>query len=298
MTDVERFFEEQLARWPEAAARYEALREVKYRELELDGTRYGVQWNPARIVSSGARVDAASIGQRRCFLCAAHRPQEQMAIPWGGHYEILVNPFPIFRRHLTIPDTTHTPQRIEGRMDDLLRLAQELPDYTLFYNGPRCGASAPDHAHFQAAQRGVMPIEGQWRASAGAPVAQQGEARLYRLHQLPRTAWVAEGARREEVLALLTELIGRLPRRAEAPEEPMMNLLALYEEGRWVVILFPRRKHRPDCYYETDESRRLLCSPASVDMGGLFVLPRQEDFDKITADHLRQILLEVCDPEE
>lgn len=294
--DIKQFFEQQLAQWPEAAARYEALKGVRVKELDVDGTHYRVQFNPARIVSSGAKVDAASIGKRPCFLCGKNRPAQQIALPWGGHYEILVNPFPIFRRHLTIPEVGHTPQRIGSRLGDMLDLAHDLPEFTLFYNGPHCGASAPDHAHFQAAPRGEMPIEQQWQTVAGEPVAHQGEAKLYLLSEQPRTALVVVSPRREDALALAEAVIAKLPLKENAPEEPMLNLLALYEEGCWTVIIFPRQKHRPACYSEADEARRLLCSPASVDMGGLFILPRPEDFEKITANDIRQILQEVCLP--
>lgn len=294
--DIEQFFEQQLAQWPEAAARYEALNGVRLKELEVDGIRYRMQCNPARIVSSGAKVDAASIGKRPCFLCGKNRPAQQIVLPWGGHYEILVNPFPIFRQHLTIPEVSHTPQRIGSRLGDMLDLAHDLPEFTLFYNGPHCGASAPDHAHFQAAPRGQMPIEQQWQALAGEPAAHQGEAKLYLLNEQPRTTVVIVSPRREDALTLAQEVISLLPLQEEAPEEPMLNLLALYEEGRWTMILFPRLKHRPACYSEADETRRLLCSPASVDMGGLFILPRPEDFEKMTAHDIRQILQEVCLP--
>lgn len=154
---------EQLASWETARNNYAALSGVRVKELNVNGIPYKVQFNPARIVSSGARVDAKSIQERKCFLCPANLPPVQKGIPFSGHYNILVNPFPIFPRHLTIPELAHTPQRIASRFTDMLELAGALTEYTIFYNGPKCGASAPDHAHFQAGNKGFMPIEKDWR---------------------------------------------------------------------------------------------------------------------------------------
>ena len=148
--NVHHLLDRQLAAWETARRSYDALAGVRVKELDVRGVPYKVQFNPARIVSSGAKVDARSIKERRCFLCAANRPAEQEGIPFLGHYELLVNPFPIFPRHLTVPETGHVPQLIAHRFADMLELARELTDFTIFYNGPRCGASAPDHAHFQA----------------------------------------------------------------------------------------------------------------------------------------------------
>ena len=258
--NVHHLLDRQLAAWETARRSYDALAGVRVKELDVRGVPYKVQFNPARIVSSGAKVDARSIKERRCFLCAANRPAEQEGLPFLGHYELLVNPFPIFPRHLTVPETGHVPQLIAHRFADMLELARELTDFTIFYNGPRCGASAPDHAHFQAGSRGFMPIEADWRMRTDETVVQTD-------HQaLP----VPEG-----------------------DEEPMMNVLALYESARWTVFVFPRAKHRPACYTAEGDAR-LLSSPASVDLGGVFITPVEQDFQKITADDVAQILSEVC----
>lgn len=288
----------QLATWETARLHYAALDGVRVKELEVDGIAYKVQFNPARIVSSAAKVDDQSIRQRKCFLCAEQRPAEQRGIDFGGHYEILVNPFPIFPRHLTIPERAHLPQRIAPRFGDMLELARALTDYTLFYNGPRCGASAPDHAHFQAGSRGFLPIERQWRRLATEELATCGaSARLWLLDDAPRTTLVIESPTKEGAIRLFNRAYDALkaiaPDDVPTEEEPMLNLLALYEAERWIVILFPRRCHRPACYSARGEAR-LLSSPASVDLGGVFILPVEEDFLKITAADLRSILGEVC----
>lgn len=145
MIEIEEFLERQMAVWPEVAARFEALRLVETKRVG----DYCVQFNPARVVSTAAKVDAASIAARRCFLCGANRPPQQLALEWED-MEILVNPFPIFPGHLTIAAKAHTPQTMLGRTDQMRRLSRELPGYTIFFNGARAGASAPDHMHFQA----------------------------------------------------------------------------------------------------------------------------------------------------
>lgn len=282
---------EQLDTWETARNNYAALAGVQVKELNVRGVRYKVQFNPARIVSSGAKVDDKSIKARKCFLCPANLPAQQKGIPFRGHYQILVNPFPIFPRHLTIPDLEHTPQRIEGRLEDMMALARELTDYTLFYNGPRCGASAPDHAHFQAGNRGFMPIEDDWKNQIAGKIADYGKASLYWLNDSPRATLViqsADIASAEHLFGLICRL---LPPQPEG--EPMLNLLTLYDADRWTLFVFPRAKHRPACYTAEGDAR-LLSSPASVDLGGVFITPVEADFHKISAEIMEQILSEVC----
>lgn len=282
----------QLSTWKMAHDNYAALAHVRVKELDLNGIPYRVQFNPARIVSSGAKVDPKSIKERKCFLCPANLPPEQKGIPFGGHYNILVNPFPIFPRHLTIPETNHVEQRIASRFGDMLDLAQALPEYTVFYNGPRCGASAPDHAHFQAGSKGFMPIETSWRRQIAGKVVDYGEATLWYLNDAPRATLVLESTNKSNAEAMFSLIFHALPLK-DNEDEPMMNVLALYEEGKWIVFIFPREKHRPACYTAEGESN-LLSSPASVDLGGVFILPVEKDFQKITAQDIQQILSEVC----
>ena len=282
----------QLTDWETAGNNYAALAGVRVKELDVDGTLYKVQFNPARIVSSGAKVDAKSIKARKCFLCPANLPPQQEGVPFAGHYSILVNPFPIFPRHLTIPETEHVDQRIATRMGDMLQLAQALTDYTIFYNGPRCGASAPDHAHFQAGSRGFLPIETQWTSLLAERLGGCGHSSLYGLNGDLRRPLVIDTADEAEAAALFHAVCQALPV-PPGHAEPMLNLLCWYDTPRWVLVLFPRRRHRPSCY-DAPGDGRLLCSPASVDMGGVFILPMEKDFERINAADLRQILSEVC----
>lgn len=289
---IKNLLTDQLATWETARNNYAALSGVRVKELNVNGTPYKVQFNPARIVSSGAKVDAKSISERKCFLCPANLPPMQKGIPFGGHYNILVNPFPIFPRHLTIPETEHVPQRIASRFPDMLDLARALTDYTVFYNGPRCGASAPDHAHFQAGNKGFMPIEKKWRTQTAGKMTDYGKAVLWQLDDAPRTTLVIESSSREDAIALF-DIIYRSLEVKPGEEEPMLNVLAQYEAGHWTIFIFPRAKHRPTCYTAEGEAR-LLSSPASVDLGGVFITPVEKDFQKITAEDVAQILGEVC----
>ena len=283
---------EQLVSWETARNNYAALSGVQVKELNVNGILYKVQFNPARIVSSGAKVDAKSIKERKCFLCPANLPAEQKGIPFEGHYNILVNPFPIFPRHLTIPETAHVNQRISPRFGDMLDLAQQLTDYTIFYNGPKCGASAPDHAHFQAGNKGFMPIEQSWRELVAGTVADYGQATLWHLNDTPRTTLVIESADRKTAIKLFDIVYHSLDIQP-GEDEPMMNVLGMYEAGKWIVFIFPRAKHRPACYTAEGDAN-LLSSPASVDLGGVFITPVEKDFIKITAEDIAQILGEVC----
>lgn len=283
---------EQLASWETARNNYAALNGVQVKELDVNGIPYKVQFNPARIVSSGAKVDAKSIQERKCFLCPANLPPMQKSIPFEGHYNILVNPFPIFPRHLTIPEVTHVDQRIASRFKDMLSLAQALTNYTIFYNGPKCGASAPDHAHFQAGSKGFMPIEKDWRGQIAERIAGYGEATLWYLNDAPRATLVIESGNKEATVKLFDLVYHSLDIKP-GDEEPMMNVLALYEADKWIVFIFPRALHRPACYTAEGDAN-LLSSPASVDLGGVFITPVEKDFQKITAKDVAQILSEVC----
>ncbi|MBP3639492.1 MAG: DUF4922 domain-containing protein [Muribaculaceae bacterium] len=286
MIDAAAFITAQRAEWPLAARNFDALEGVEVRSIAMPGMDIKVQFNPARIVSSGAKVDARSLAERPCFLCEKNRPAEQRGIDWRG-YTVLVNPFPIFPRHLTIPAVGHTPQRIQGRVADMLALAAELPGYTVFYNGPRCGASAPDHMHFQAGNSDFLPI---WQALDAAPlrtVADDGAGtRLSVCTALPVNVFVVDAATPEAGERMFDRLYRVLP---EGEEEPMMNLLAA--GSRLVVV--PRKRHRPS-FYGTEGEGCMLLSPASVDMGGAFITPRREDFDRLDAQLLARVFDELC----
>lgn len=290
--EIERFIDGQLSVWQQAADNFAALKGVKVKELDVDGWKVKVQFNPARIQSSAAKVDARSLSERPCFLCEKNRPAVQEGIEWGGRYSILINPFPIFPRHLTIPDTTHRPQLIKGRIADMFRLAKELETYTVFYNGPKCGASAPDHLHFQAGNTDFLTI---WDALAAAPmkeIARDGSATLSLCEALPPKVFVIDASDPAEAERLFDRLYDALPV-PEGETEPMMNILCCPLDAERVrIVVIPRKRHRPS-FYGTEGEGCILISPASVDMGGVFITPRPEDFERIDSAVVKQIFDEV-----
>lgn len=282
--------EEQLEHWEMASDNYRTLGQVKVKVLGFGAFRIKVQFNPARIISSAAKVDARSLKERKCFLCPAHLPKEQKGFPFGKNYQVLVNPFPIFPQHLTIPVLGHEAQYILPRFGDMLDLAKGLDEFTIFYNGPRCGASAPDHAHFQAGNKGFLPIEKEWRSMEQGRWM-KGSISLHVLKGYLRNVLVIESKEKEDAVKLFGKVYEKLEVK-EGEAEPMMNLLSWYEDGGWVICIFPRAKHRPACYFAEGDAN-LLLSPASVDMGGVLITPLEKDFDKITKADIRGILKEV-----
>ncbi|MCH4154722.1 MAG: DUF4922 domain-containing protein [Muribaculaceae bacterium] len=288
----------QMNDWSLAGDNYAALAGVKVKRFEVNGREVQVQFNPARIVSSAAKVDDKSLSERRCFLCAANRPVEQEGLAWGDLYTILVNPFPIFPRHLTIPSNDHKPQRIKGRIGDMLGLAADLHDFVIFYNGPKCGASAPDHCHFQAGSKGLMSLPA--GKVDGRLIKGDERAGIYRLLNWTCQAFIIKATEQDAAADLFNQLYAVLPIH-EGEDEPMLNLLCWTENKsgitEWNIGVFPRVKHRPSCYFAEGDSNILL-TPASVDMGGVFITPLAKDFNKIKASDIEAILKEVCYDED
>ena len=295
MTDartVNEFINAQIAEWPMAAGNFEALKGVEVKEIDLDGWKIKVQFNPARMVSSAAKVDAASLKARKCFLCAANRPEVQREIPWGGRYSILINPFPIFPRHLTIPDTSHTDQLIADRIADMMRLASELEEYTVFYNGPKCGASAPDHMHFQAGNSDFLTLADALENAELKTILTEGDNTLSVVTSLPLKFFVIDATSPEVGEKLFKRLYDAMPI-PEGEQEPMMNLLCYPTPAGVRLVVIPRKRHRPS-FYGTEGEDCMLISPASVDMGGVFITPRPEDFKRFDAEVARRLLDELC----
>ncbi len=289
---VSDFIASQIAEWPQAAGNFEALKTVKVKEINLPGWTVKVQFNPARIVSSAAKVDAKSLKERKCFLCGENRPAVQRGIEWGGRYTILINPFPIFPRHLTIPDNSHTDQLISGRIADMMRLAAELEDYTVFYNGPRCGASAPDHMHFQAGNSDFLTLAPALEDAEHKVIATDGDATLALVDSLPLKVFVIDADDPEAGQRLFDRLYAAIPV-PEGEKEPMMNILCYPTPAGVRLVVIPRKRHRPS-FYGTEGEGTMLLSPASVDMGGVFITPLEKDFKALDAETIVRILDELC----
>lgn len=290
---VDRLIAKQMRDWDEARCNYEALATASTRQLKLGESTIVLQHNPERHRSASANIDAKSLAQRNCFLCTEHQPTCQRALLWGSHYKIQVNPYPIFPKHLTIADQRHMPQRLSGRVGDMLQLASSLPDFVIFYNGPDCGASAPDHMHFQAGSKGVLPLCDELPNATTALLTDSDEGFIGYVEALGRSLFTIETAtiRAAERYLLRLKDLSSVPPGAS---EPMTNVLCWWDvaEHVWRMVVFPRRKHRPDCYGEGDG--KLLLSPAAVEMGGLWAIPTQKDYDTLTAEQLQALYDELC----
>ncbi|MCF0199078.1 MAG: DUF4922 domain-containing protein, partial [Bacteroidaceae bacterium] len=306
--EVAEFHASEMAEWNEAAERYEALSRVQTRDLSTADVAMQVQWNPARIVSTGAKIDQKTIAERPCFLCDHNRPKVQRALPTDKHYQILLNPYPILPGHLTIPTRRHQPQAIFKHFGTMRRMAWNLRDHIIFYNGPVCGASCPDHCHLQAGRRGLLPLERDWKLyEAGMtrlyPINTQQEAEieeagnrkgcgLYLLSSWVCPVFVIRSLPTEPDSILCQRLYNALPV-VEGEWEPRMNIVCWRQQGaagrddEIVALIFPRKKHRPDCYAD------LMVSPGALDMGGLIITPREEDFRRLTPEWAAAILQEV-----
>jgi ATP adenylyltransferase/5',5'''-P-1,P-4-tetraphosphate phosphorylase II len=291
---TEQLFRQQTGSWQLAAANYKGLEKTLVRQIETDGIRFAVQFNPERIRSSAAKTDAKSISERKCFLCMQNLPPEQQYIPVCDNFLVLVNPFPIFPKHLTIPKRQHTNQLIAQNMGTMLDMSATLTDYTVFYNGPKCGASAPDHLHFQAGNKGFLPVEKEFA---------EMKNRLQTVkHKSVEISFAADYLRRmislqsnhkNDLLETFAKLYCVLSALQPHETEPMLNIICYADKDLWTVHIFPRIKHRPSQFFE-EGANQLLISPASVDFGGVFITPRIEDFEKITKEDIIDIFNQVA----
>jgi len=285
-------FEDQITSWPLLGANWEKLSGAKLKHFDFDGFSIHVQCNPKRIVSSAAKVDKVSIEKRACFLCLENRPAEEKNVWFGEEYEILCNPFPIFQKHYTIAKAEHTPQVIESEFGAFLELSRALPDLAIFYNAPNCGASAPDHMHFQAGNRGFMPIEKEvdmLKQKYGEELLHTDSLSVTAVNDRLRRFYLLESDSLESLKLLGAEAFTYIRKLQQG--EPMINMLSYYDQG-WQVLLFPRHKHRPWQYFEEGE-QNILLSPASVDMGGALITPLVKDFEKITREDIEDIFSQV-----
>jgi len=292
-TEIKQLLASQKEEWELAGKNFAGLEQVQVREFAYDGFTIKVQFNPGRIVSSAAKVDKKSIEERPCFLCEANRPKEQRGITIGD-FCVLVNPFPIFPEHFTIPSFEHTPQLINGNFESMLNLSEKMEGFTLFYNGPKCGASAPDHFHFQAGNRGFMPLDNEIEVlkEKYGKKAEKKHPELWSVKDGLRNFLVLESDDKETLVSEFDVVYKTIEELVIAEEEPMMNILASFSKGKWRVLIFPRALHRPSQYFEEGE-KNILLSPASVDMGGVFITPLEKDFIKIQKEDIESIFRQV-----
>lgn len=284
------FFHNQLNQWKDVAKRFEELKGVQTREVGSALT----QFNPARLVSTGAKIDKATLAKRPCFLCEKNRPGEQIVLPFGEGFDILVNPFPILPVHFTIPSRHHQQQAIADNYVQIHRLLRAYPQLMVFYNGPKCGASAPDHLHFQAGTSGMLPLQRDWQQlyETSVPLLKLNSTEgIYEIKDYICPAFAIVSHTEKNDVELFNYLYEALPLN-EDETEPMMNIVAWRNGDAFISVVFPREKHRPDCYSAEGEAQCLV-SPGSLDMAGLLILPRQSDFEGMTSERAKAVLREV-----
>lgn len=289
---VEDLLDNQIRDWELVRTNTYALASLKTRYLYIRDFPVILQFNPERIRSSAAKT--ASLQARPCFFC--HRPEEQYGIDYNDAFDILVNPYPISSGHLTIPLKWHEDQQILPYYEDMLWLAHDLQDYAVFYNGPKCGASAPDHMHFQAMERGNLPIEMNYKKASKGVVWEGRNTVLYVLYDFMASAFLLISSDLREADYAFKQLYAQLEIK-EGDSEPMMNVVTWKDEDNWISCIFPRKELRPSCFYAEGDAN-ILISPATVEMAGLFITPLEKDFDKVTSEDLETILREVSISEE
>jgi len=296
-TQIKSLFNEQISNWPLARNNFAGLKTVKTKTFSFGDFEVKVQFNPARIVSSGAKVDEKTIAERKCFLCASNRPSEQRAVEFGG-YEILVNPFPIFPEHFTIPRKEHVDQQIKPYFTDMLKLAEALDDYLVFYNGPKCGASAPDHMHFQAGTKYFLQLINDYKRLKNTHtdlLVSTEKMQLFQMKNYGRTVYVIESSNIEEANDSFEKLYNYftspptpLLEERGVIEEPMMNIVCTFKNNKWYTFILPRKTFRP-WQYTAEGNEQLLISPATVEMCGIFITPIESHFERITKEDIESI---------
>jgi len=291
---INNLFTSQLREWELARLNYSQLEKVRIRNLDFGTFEVFVQFNPGRIRSSAAKVDAKSIEERPCFLCEKNRPSEQRGIIFENRLTILVNPFPIFNRHLTVPSVFHADQRIRNNFDTMLSLSEAMSSYTVFYNGPQCGASAPDHFHFQAGNTGFMPVESDFRKVKHTTLLfSEPGIEVWKWKDYLRGIITLRGNDRKKLGWIFDRFFTRLSEIQPDRPEPMLNILTEHSFDGWIIHIIPRKLHRPSQFF-APRDEQIMISPAAVDLGGVVIVPREEDFNRISKSDIEDIFRQVC----
>ena len=289
-SSISRFFNRQMEKWADARHRFRDLKHVETHQLS---DQLKVQWNPARIVSTGARIDKKTLGDRPCFLCDKNRPKEQISKQIDERFLLLVNPFPILPIHFTIPARKHQPQSIYKNYGEMHRFLSLHSELMVFYNGPKCGASAPDHLHFQAGTSGILPLQANWqRLSRNLTdiISLNDDEKIALIHDFVVPAFVIISKSEDSDEALFQRLYKSMPVRGDETE-PMMNIIAWRKGDEYISVVIPREKHRPEAYFAEGDAQ-MMVSPGALDMSGLIITPREEDFRKLTEESATAILQE------
>lgn len=286
-----KLLKEQLNSWPRLAEAYRNLSQARIRPVSLSHYDVILQFNPKRAESSGAALDEESIKNRPCFLCAASLPAKQKGILYKNDYLILCNPAPVLDRHLTIVFRQHHPQAIVSSFPTLLSLAFDLgAGYTVLYNGPACGASAPDHLHFQALPSNILPLEASFFSHFS--IIQTGPVEIFRGENIDRSVIALRGKDREALQKQFNRLLEAAQKIIPQVGEPMINAFCGYRDDNWRLVVFLRARHRPEAFFEADE-KRIFVSPGTIDMAGLIITPQMNNFQSLNFAQISGIYQEV-----
>lgn len=288
-TQAIQFFQQQLSNWALAKKNFADLALIQTKKVPFDGFDIFIQFNPARIASSGAKLDTKSIAARKCFLCPENRPKEQKWID-VENYELLVNPFPIFPTHFTIASKKHVNQEIKPYFSDLLRFSKALSNFVVFYNGANCGASAPDHLHFQAGTKDFLPLFEDYqrlKEKNAVRVSDGKDVEVFLLKNYLRTVFCIETNTQMNAEKAFSALLEKT--------SESVNIAAYFENENWYIFVFPRKAFRP-WQYNADENKQLLVSPGTAEMAGVLITPLKEHFDKINKADIESIYEQVASP--
>jgi hypothetical protein len=294
---AKRLFEIQSVQWQMLKTGVQSLATVKSKSFQFDGFKIKAQFNAGRMASTSAKVDPKSISERKCFLCIENLPSEQKGILYHDKYILLCNPFPIFPTHFTLTHKEHQLQRIFDTFTDMLDLSKDISKYySVIYNGPRCGASAPDHLHFQAGNKFFMPIDDEFhqiKNEYGREIFEDDNLSVFAIDDGLRKFISIESIDKELVVNTFSSFYKIYSELMNEEQEPMINLVSFYEEEYgWRVIIFLRAKHRPSVFFAEDKTK-MLVSPAAIDLGGVCIFPKEEDFNRITKEQIESVFKEV-----
>lgn len=290
--DIDLFVSGQLDAWALANSNYAALENVERKVFDIDKYKIVVQYNPTRKISTAANLSTQALAKRPCFLCSQNRPAEQISLPFyskkGATYWVLVNPYPIFPHHLTIVNDEHQPQQLLGRIADMAELSELMPQMMLFFNGAKCGASAPDHMHFQASDKNLWPLITDFEQAEPFVLKNANNVTISIAKRLGRLIYKIQSTDASVVETELKQIIAY-----HDVTDEKINVMMTFDNEMLTTYLVPRKNFRP-WQYSASVDEQLLISPASVEVGGIFITPVKQHFDKITSDDIQSVLNQVC----
>lgn len=287
--------EYQKATWPLLSDNYKALKSVQVRSFKHDDYSIKLQYNPKRVRSTNAQVDAESVAKRKCFLCLQNLPGKQKGLIANSDYFILCNPYPIYKEHFTVSSAEHSPQAIKVRFKQILYFSRMLPDFSIIYNGPLCGASAPDHFHLQAGNRGFLPVEDDYREHLKQnrkTLISTSEGSIFSFNNYYCNLLAIESVEATVCTNFFDLIYKSIQEVTNTGSEPMMNIISWYDAKTWKTLIYLRKKHRPRQYFEKGK-RKITISPGAVDMGGFCIIPDEHEFQEVTKDDLLDIYSQV-----